>query len=193
VLNIYTRHSADCAHSDNSQWRRCRCPKWLRGVLPNGATVRESAGTRSWEQAERVARQKEAEADPTRVDEQKTRRTSVKDAIRMCLEDEEARGLEVSSRKKSRTILERQFLPFCEARKFVHLDQILPIDLTEFRSSWNNGEATNGICNTWPLPCHGVAISLSYRWQGRYKLEKPAKPALFAARMRQTFPSGARG
>jgi len=142
VLNIYTRHSADCAHSDNSQWRRCRCPKWLRGVLPNGATVRESAGTRSWEQAERVARQKEAEADPTRVDEQKTRRTSVKDAIRMCLEDEEARGLEVSSRKKSRTILERQFLPFCEARKFVHLDQILPIDLTEFRSSWNNGEAT---------------------------------------------------
>ncbi len=60
----------------------------------------------------------------------------------MCLEDEEARGLEHSSRKKSRTLLERQFLPFCEARKFIHLDQILPIDLTEFRSTWNNGEAT---------------------------------------------------
>jgi len=53
------------------QWRRCRCPKWLRGVLPNGETVQESAGTRSCEQAE----------------------------------DEEARLLEHSSRKKSRTLL----------------------------------------------------------------------------------------
>lgn len=142
MLHVYTRHSADCDHADNSQWRRCRCPKWLRGVLPSGATVRESAGTRSWEQAERVVRQKEAEADPTRVEELKPRRTTLKDAIRMCLEDEEARGLASSSRKKSRTILERQFQPFCEARKFVYLDQILPIDLTEFRSSWGNGEAT---------------------------------------------------
>jgi site-specific recombinase XerD len=58
------------------------------------------------------------------------------------LKDEEARGLEHSSRTKSRTILERQFLPFCEARKFVHIDQILPIDLTEFRSTWNNGDVT---------------------------------------------------
>jgi len=142
MLHIYTRHSADCDHADNTQWRRCRCPKWLRGVLPNGETVRESAGTRSWEQAERNARKKEVEADPTRVDQVQPRRETVKEAIRMCLEDEEARGLEHSSRKKSRTLLERQFLPFCEARKFVHIDQLLPIDLTEFRSTWNNGEAT---------------------------------------------------
>jgi hypothetical protein len=56
----------------------------------------------------------------------------------MFLEDEEAHGLEHSSRKKSRTLFERQFLPFCEARKFVHIDQIVPVDLTEFRSTWNN-------------------------------------------------------
>ena len=142
MLHIYTRQSADCDHADNTQWRRCRCPKWLRGVLPNGETVRESAGTRSWEQAERNARKKEVEADPTRVNQVQPRRETVKEAIRMCLEDEEARGLEHSSRKKSRTLLERQFLPFCEARKFVHIDQLLPIDLTEFRSTWNNGEAT---------------------------------------------------
>ena len=142
MLHIYTRHSADCDHADNTQWRRCRCPKWIRGVLPNGASVRESAGTRSWEQAEKNARKKEVEADPTRVDQMQRQRATLKDAIRMCLEDEEARGLEHSSRKKSRTLLERQFLPFCEARKFVHIDRILPIDLTEFRSSWNNGEVT---------------------------------------------------
>ena len=88
------------------------------------------------------ARKKEAEADPTRVDQPQPRRTTIKDAIRMFLEDEEARGLEHSSRKKSRTLFERQFLPFCEARKFVHIDQILPVDLTEFRSTWNNGDVT---------------------------------------------------
>ncbi len=61
----------------------------------------------------------------------------------MFLEVEEVRGLEHSSRKKSQTLLERQFLPFCEARKFVHIDQILPVDLTEFRSTWNNGDVTS--------------------------------------------------
>jgi integrase len=142
MLHIYTRHAADCSHANDTQWRRCRCSKWLRGVLPNGETLRESAGTRSWEQAERNARKKEVEADPTRVDQVQPRRETVKEAIRMCLEDEEARGLELSSRKKSRTLLNRQFLPFCEARKFVHIDQVLPIDMTEFRSTWNNGEAT---------------------------------------------------
>src|ERR1700679_1881396 len=140
MLHIYTRHAPDCSHANDTQWRRCRCPKWLRGVLPNGEAVPEPAGRRSWEQAERNARKKEAEADPTRVDQIQPRRATVKEAVRMCLEDEEALGLELSSRKKSRTLLKRQFLPFCEARKFVHLDQVLPIDLTEFRSTWNNGE-----------------------------------------------------
>jgi hypothetical protein len=58
-------------------------------VLPHGETVRESAVTRSWEQTE-------FEADPTRAYKQKTRRIAVKDAILVCLEDEEARGIEVS-------------------------------------------------------------------------------------------------
>jgi hypothetical protein len=142
MLHIYSRHKADCDHADNSQWRRCRCPKWIRGVLLNEQTVRESAKTRSWEQAERLARKMEADADPTRTERIQPRRVTVEDAVSMCLEDEEARGLELSSRKKSRTILEKQFLPFCEQRKFIYVDQVLPIDLTEFRSSWNNGDAT---------------------------------------------------
>ncbi len=142
MLNVYSRHSANCDHADNMQWRRCRCPKWVRGVLPNGLALRESAKTRSWEQAERFARKMEADADPTRADQPQVRRATLQDAVRMFLEDEEARGLEESSRKKSRTLLERQFVPFCEARKFIYIDRLLPIDLTEFRATWNNGEVT---------------------------------------------------
>jgi hypothetical protein len=43
------------------------CPKWLRGVLPNGEAIREPASTRCWEQVERNARKKEAEAAPGHV------------------------------------------------------------------------------------------------------------------------------
>jgi len=63
MLHVYTRHAADCGHANDTQWRRCRYPKWFRGVLPNAEAVRESAGTRSWEQAERNARKKEAHRD----------------------------------------------------------------------------------------------------------------------------------
>jgi len=142
VLNVYTRHSLDCEHAGDPRWRRCRCPKWVRGVLPNGEPVRKSAKTRSWEKAERRAREMEAEADPTAAEQAKPPRTTVREAVEMFLNDEEARSLVASSRKKSKTLFERQFQPWCEARKLVHLDQLSPIDLTEFRASWGNGEVT---------------------------------------------------
>ena len=56
MLTIYTRHAGDCDHRDDMNWRRCRCPKWIRGVLPNGRNLRTAAKTRSWEQAEKYAR-----------------------------------------------------------------------------------------------------------------------------------------
>jgi integrase len=142
MLNVYTRHTADCDHSDDRRWRRCRCPKWLRGLLPNGLGVRESAKTRSWEQAERNARQMESEADPTAGEQSKPRRVTVREAVEMFLNDEEARGLEAASRKKSKTLFERQFQPWCEARKLNHVDQLTPLDLTDFRASWKNGDVT---------------------------------------------------
>lgn len=56
MLTIYTRHAGDCDHRDEMNWRRCRCPKWIRGVLPNGRSLRTAAKTRRWEQAEKYAR-----------------------------------------------------------------------------------------------------------------------------------------
>src|SRR5260370_17253623 len=106
MLNVYTRHTADCGHSDDRRWRRCRCPKWLRGVLPNGVAIRESAKTRSWEQAERNARQMESEADPTAGEQSKPRRVTVGEAVEMFLNYDEARGLESPSPNKSTTLFD---------------------------------------------------------------------------------------
>jgi hypothetical protein len=67
MLHVYTCHSADAIM-----------------LTTRSRSYPRVCGTRSWEQAERNARKKEAEADPTRVDQVKPRRTTVKDAIRMC-------------------------------------------------------------------------------------------------------------
>lgn len=142
MLNIYTRHSLDCEHHDDMNWRRCRCPKWLRGVLPNGHPIRISAKTRSWEQAEKFARKLEDETDPLNDDRAVTTAKTIREAIDLFLKDQVARGLEESSQRKYRTVLKNQLLTWTESHKIALLPQITPADLTEFRSTWGNGETT---------------------------------------------------
>jgi hypothetical protein len=143
MLNVYTRHSEDCDHRDDMSWRRCRCLKWLRGVLANGRSFRTSAKTRSWEQAEKYARRLEAENDPLREDEARSAAPStIREAVQLFLDDQAARGLESTSQKKYRTVLKNQLLVWMEQHKITRLDQIMPADLTRFRASWHNGDTT---------------------------------------------------
>jgi hypothetical protein len=45
-----------------SNYKRCRCPKWINGVLgSDGPFIRRSAKTRSWEKAEDFKRKFEEE------------------------------------------------------------------------------------------------------------------------------------
>jgi hypothetical protein len=63
MLTVYTRHHPDCPKKDDSTYRRCRCPKWLDGTLPGRkGRFRASAKTKSWEQAELLARKYEHSA-----------------------------------------------------------------------------------------------------------------------------------
>jgi integrase len=143
MLNVYTHHSEECDHRNDMSWRRCRCPKWLRGVLPNGRNLRTSAKTRSWEQAEKYARRLEAENDPLREDEARsTAPAAIREAVQLFLDDQAACGLESTSQKKYRTVLKNQLLVWMEQHKITRLDQIMPADLTRFRAGWHNGETT---------------------------------------------------
>jgi hypothetical protein len=57
MLSVYARHSPQCAKKDDPFYRCCRCAKWINGRLPgHPERFRVSAKTRSWEQAELVAR-----------------------------------------------------------------------------------------------------------------------------------------
>ncbi len=78
LTEVFSRHSADCPHRNNRYYKRCRCRKWIAFI---GMRKRVSAGTRSWEQAERKAR---ALSDDSRPLSQ-----TVGEAARLFIEDKE--------------------------------------------------------------------------------------------------------
>jgi hypothetical protein len=93
MLSVYTRHHPDCAKKDDSTYRRCRCPKWLDGTLPGrSGRFRVSAKTKSWEQAELLARKYENSA-LSGEDLKPAKMPTVKEAVGVFLADAEARGL----------------------------------------------------------------------------------------------------
>jgi integrase/recombinase XerD len=142
MLHVYTRHLRNCEHLGNVHWRRCRCPKWLRGLLLNGQQIRRTARTSNWENAEKLARKLEADVDSDRTKSQSRREFTLRQAVQTFLGDQKARGLAKESQKKYRTLLERQLQPWADAHKLKVLARIGPADLTKFRTTWGNGEAT---------------------------------------------------
>ena len=110
MLHVYTRHLAKCEHSGDAHWRRCHCPKWIRGVLLNGEKIRRSAQTNSWENAEKLARKLEADVDPEQERIEARREFTLREAVETFLGDQKARGLGKETQKKYRGFLERQFL-----------------------------------------------------------------------------------
>src|ERR1700733_1684887 len=70
TISVFTRHSEECPQRDNPQWRRCKCRKSLY-IREHGKTKYVSAKTRSWEEAERIARAERDKRDPVKIELQK--------------------------------------------------------------------------------------------------------------------------
>jgi integrase/recombinase XerD len=139
MLFVYARHTPECSHRDDVKYRRCRCPKWIDGSV-DGKRARQSAQTRSWEQAERKARLMEEAADPA------ARRppvpTSIAHAVEAFLADEKGRSLSKETTKQSRTLLEKQFLAWAKHRGLSRLRDLTPPELLNFRATWHNNGLT---------------------------------------------------
>lgn len=142
MLTVYTRHLKGCEHRNDSRWRRCHCPKWIRGLLLTGEKIRRTEQTSNWENAEKLARQLETNFDPNKPPEPKPAETTLREAVEVFLADQTARGLVKESKKKYRTLLERQLLTWADKNKIKFLKRIRPGDLIKFRGSWGNGETT---------------------------------------------------
>jgi integrase/recombinase XerD len=128
MLYVYTRHYPPCRQTD-LHYRRCRCPKWIRGPLDDQGLIRHSARTRNWSQAERCARELERRAESASVVE-------VKHAVAAYLADQAARKLSPPTLTPLRALFEKHFLPWCEAHKLGRLDAVRTAQLKEFRCGW---------------------------------------------------------
>jgi integrase/recombinase XerD len=133
---VYSRHAADCPKRSDRFWRRCHCIKWIRGIV-NDKPIRMSAGTRSWERAEAKAR--EIEQRGTR----KSIRVSINEAVKAYLKDEQGRMLADNSTAQSRTLFERQFVPWTETEGFKYVDELTVPVLSNFRAALNQSTGNN--------------------------------------------------
>jgi integrase len=127
MLSVYARHSKTCKRRD-IHYRQCHCPKWIRGILESAGPVRMSAHTRSWENAERKAREIEQRAE---------RRITIEHAVETYLNDEQGRRLKPATLHQKRAFLERQLLPWCKKQRLYRLDQLRVVPLRGFRQTWD--------------------------------------------------------
>ena len=104
---VFTEHSPSCKHKGNRFWRRCNCRKWLYVPVTRR---RISAKTRSWEAAEKLAKEL-AHGEPTDAPTGK----SVRMAVQSFVEDKRQQGLSKSWERK----LDRELgdlTEWCESR-----------------------------------------------------------------------------
>ena len=107
------------------------------GTVPGRpGSLRVSAKTRSWEQAESLARKYEITAEGG--DEIKEARTlpTVKEAVKGYLADAEARGLAPATIQKLEHIFKKQLLAFSEQHRIIFLRDVNVRNMTEWRSTW---------------------------------------------------------
>jgi integrase/recombinase XerD len=133
VITIYVRHSVDCKYAGDEFCKRCRCRKHFRWTQ-NGVRHRESAGTRSWEEAENIKRRLEdqlagrAPATPDTV-------RNIEDAIDLFIKDKRVQG--VSSDVIGKYTREMARLrDFCAARNVYAVQGITRDLITEFAATW---------------------------------------------------------
>lgn len=141
MLSVYTRHYPPCTQTDINH-RKCKCPKWMNGTLPTGKFIRQSAKTRSWENAERKARMMETTMDPLDHEPGRGLRITIKAAVEAFLDDEKARQLRKTSTCQSETLFRKQLLTWSLEQSLAFLDQLTTPRLRDFRASWKNGALT---------------------------------------------------
>jgi integrase/recombinase XerD len=136
VVTIFVRHSADCKYKDDEIWKRCRCRKHLRWSYDH-RQYRQSADTRSWEEAEKVKRRiEESYASggkaATREKTPKTIKSCVESFI-VAKESQKITGCVVDKYRRELGRLET----FLASRGITFPDQIGLDDLYAFRNTWD--------------------------------------------------------
>ena len=124
LTEVFTRHSSDCPHRDNRYYKRCRCRKWIAFA---GEDKRVSAGTRSWEEAERLAHR--LAGDSAAASE------TVAEGVRLFIEDQKQQNHSKNWIYKHTREL-GELATYCAAQGIKLLSKLTLPDLEDFRKSW---------------------------------------------------------
>jgi integrase len=130
MLNIFRYHSPNCDHKERS-YNRCRCKIWYDWHI-NGKRIKKPLNTRSWSEAQRMARELETGG----IIEQRTA-PIVKDAAEAFLNDARARGLRESSIYKLR-LLTTRLQEFSTNKGFDFISDYNVERASAFRETWTN-------------------------------------------------------
>lgn len=135
---VYKRHSADCEHREDKNYRRCRCKVWLQWNI-NGKQVRKTAKTSSsWETGEKKARQIEAQHLSAELGEAPAPADAkrVAEAIKLFLESKRGEDLSANTLYKYKLTLDR-LEEFCDSEDIWHAKDITLHHLTSWRAKWS--------------------------------------------------------
>jgi integrase/recombinase XerD len=135
VLTIYRRHQKGCSYTSRDD-RRCQCPVWVQGSLPDEPRIRESLDTRNWQKASEQVH--EWEAAGTR---HKAELVTVSEAIEKYTADVRDRHLSAASAYKYKLMLDG-LKAFAEREGIGTLAGLTPDVLARFRSEWKGSPLT---------------------------------------------------
>jgi site-specific recombinase XerD len=139
TISVFTRHSEDCSKRHDPQWRRCKCRKSLY-IREHGKTRYMSAKTRSWEEAERVARAARDKRDPVKIELQKLaerKKATLKplnDALEQWITGMKA-PVETSIEAYRSTT--RRIQRWADRMGIVYVSDVTPAMLDAWRGSWS--------------------------------------------------------
>lgn len=122
MLTPYRRHLADCKFASRDH-RNCQCPIWVQGIL-DGRKIRKSLNLRSWEAAQKLIR--DWEANPTGA------AVTVNEACEKFITDAQARKLSEPMLRKLRHVTKE----LKDAFGSVSLRSVSVDDIRRIREGW---------------------------------------------------------
>jgi site-specific recombinase XerD len=136
------------------QYRRCKCPLWLRW----GKCHKRSAGTRSWEIANKAARQLEQELEREALGIETPKppdHVTIDSALELYLVDRSQRRIKDSS--KAQRLLGR-LRDYAYSRNVILLKDVSARMLTEWRATWTFNKDSGGPAVAWSV------VKTFFRW-----------------------------
>jgi integrase/recombinase XerD len=136
VVAIFVRHSVDCRYKDDEQWKRCTCRKHLRWTY-DGRQYRQSARTRSWDEAEKAKRQiEDSYASGGKAPVQENNLKTIESCVESFIAAKQSQRVTAAVVGKYRRELGR-LETFLASRGIMFPNQVRLDDLYAFRNTWD--------------------------------------------------------